>query len=158
MSAHMIYDHAPLGSTISYSDGTPRPVESDRAAERAWLFQNGRGILQGKRAARSSGDDLKPASFVLNTGPLGPGALGRFWVPHHFGVDSDLTFEVVDRPPIGSVRIVEPRDDGEKLLHLADGRAEAELWLARNDHPDALLDEVTADEVAADVIEGRARP
>lgn len=158
MSAYMIYDHAPLGSTISYSDGTPRPAEGDRAADRAWLHQNGRGILYGKRAARRSGDNQKPACFTLNTGPLGPGALARFWVPQHFGVDSDLTFEVVDRPPIGAIRVVERRDVGEKLLHRAADRAEAERWFASYDYPDALLEEVTADEVAADVIEGRARP
>jgi hypothetical protein len=42
------------------------------------------------------------------------------------------------------------------LLHLAIDRTAAEAWLAAHRHPGAVLEDVTAAEVAAAVIEGRA--
>ncbi|MNU11595.1 hypothetical protein D3C72_2595720 [compost metagenome] len=50
------------------------------------------------------------------------------------------------------------QDVGEnvELLHLAEDREAAELWLARKGYSRARLEEITADEVGADAIEGRA--
>ena len=43
-----------------------------------------------------------------------------------------------------------------EMLHLAEDREAAELWLARKGYSRARLEEITADEVGADAIEGRA--
>lgn len=54
------------------------------------------------------------------------------------------------------VRILLPVGDNLELLHLADGREAAELWLAKHRHGQARIEDVTADEIGADVVEGRA--
>ena len=36
MSAQLIYDHAPLGAIIRYSDSTPRPPKRHRRKLQAW--------------------------------------------------------------------------------------------------------------------------
>lgn len=50
------------------------------------------------------------------------------------------------------------QDVGEnvELLHIAESREAAELWLARSKRSRARLEEITTDHVCADVIEGRA--
>jgi hypothetical protein len=42
------------------------------------------------------------------------------------------------------------------LLHLALNREAAERWLANNRYSRAYLEEVSADEIGADVVEGRS--
>lgn len=73
-----------------------------------------------------------------------------------YGIDSDLRFRIVERPVIGQVRVLQSVGEGVELLHLAESRDAAELWLARNRHDRARIDEVTADEISADAVEGRA--
>jgi len=46
-------------------------------------------------------------------------------------------------------------DDAE-LVHVAANRPEAEDWLQTHGYPNAVLDEVDADDMAADTVEGRA--
>lgn len=70
-------------------------------------------------------------------------------------VDSDLTFEIAERPAIGMVRVLQDFGGNSELLYLAQSREAAELWLARNRHGNARLEDVTADEIGADVVEGR---
>jgi hypothetical protein len=53
-------------------------------------------------------------------------------------------------------RVLRDLSDSPELLHLAKDRAPAERWLASNPYSRAYLEEVSADEVGADVIEGRA--
>ena len=72
-----------------------------------------------------------------------------------YSVESDLRFEIAERPAIGSVRVLQLLGDGPELLHLAANREAAERWLANNRYNRAYLEEVSADEVGADVIEGR---
>ena len=47
-----------------------------------------------------------------------------------------------------------PGDDAE-LVHLATNQVDAKEWLTRHGYPHAVLEEVTADEAGADIIEGR---
>ena len=98
MSAQLIYDHAPLGAIIRYSDGMPRPPERHRRKLQAWENRNNTGRLVKKMPGRRTGE----------------------------------------------------------LVHVAESRPAAEDWLSRHGYPDAVLHEVTADEVAADHVEGRA--
>lgn len=71
-------------------------------------------------------------------------------------LDSDLTFEIVERPAIGMIRVLQDFGGNSELLHLAENREAAEMWLAKNRYTNARLEDVTADERAADAIEGRA--
>jgi hypothetical protein len=53
------------------------------------------------------------------------------------------------------VRILQSIGDASELLYLAENREAAELWLANNRYPNARFEEVTADEIGADFVEGR---
>jgi hypothetical protein len=57
---------------------------------------------------------------------------------------------------VGSVRVFDRPGDRAELVHLAPHRAAAEQWLSQHGYPNAALEEVTADEAAADAVEGRA--
>ncbi|WP_192248038.1 hypothetical protein [Mesorhizobium caraganae] len=72
-----------------------------------------------------------------------------------WSVESDLRFEIVERPAIGLVRVLQDLGDSPELLHLAENREAAERWLASNSYSRAYVEEVSADEVGADFIEGR---
>jgi hypothetical protein len=67
-----------------------------------------------------------------------------------------LRFEIVERPAVGMVRVLQDLGDSPELLHLARDREAAERWLANNPYSRAYIEEVTADEVGADLIEGRS--
>jgi len=58
-------------------------------------------------------------------------------------VDSELRFDILERPAIGMVRILQPIGDNAELLHLAESGEAAALWLAKYPHPSAWLSEVT---------------
>jgi hypothetical protein len=73
-----------------------------------------------------------------------------------FSLDSDLHFAIVERPAIGSVRVFDRAGDDAELVYLATNGADAKEWLTRHGYPQAVLHEVTTDEVGTDVIEGRA--
>jgi hypothetical protein len=63
---------------------------------------------------------------------------------------------VIERPPLGSVRVFARAGVSAELVHLAINQLAAEEWLSRHGYPHAVLEEVIADEVAADHVEGRA--
>jgi hypothetical protein len=71
MSAKDIYDLAPLGSIIRYSDGTPRPPERFKKKLAAWENTNNGGRLVRKTAERTLGNHTTPASFTLHQGDFG---------------------------------------------------------------------------------------
>lgn len=56
---------------------------------------------------------------------------------------------------MGSVRILRRFTDNFELLHLAADHHAAVRWLAQHPVPVAIFDPVTADEIAAAVVEGR---
>lgn len=156
MSAHTIYDCAVLGSVIRYSDGTAKPPVRFRKKLSAWESRNGTGRLVKKEPPRSRASYTSPACFTLHEGHFGEGGVIVVSVRRTWSVESDLRFVVVERPAIGMVRVLQDLGDSPELLHLARDREAAERWLANNRYSRAYLEEVTADEVGADVIEGRA--
>jgi hypothetical protein len=155
MSAHIIYDNAPLGALIRYSDGTPKPPARFSRKLADWERRNGLGRLVRKSPPRDRPTYSAPASITLNEGNF-PGGVILVTVMRSHSVDSDLRFQIVERPAIGMVRILQQIGDDDELLHLADSREAADLWLAKTGYRNAHLEEVTADEVGADVVEGRA--
>lgn len=154
MSAHIVHDTAPLGALIRYTDHAPRPPARFTKKLAAWERRNGLGRLVKKEPARERPTYSSPASITLHEGNFA--SAGVILVMRTHSVDSDLSFEIVERPAIGMVRVLQDIGGNSELLHLAESREAAELWLAKNRYSAARLEEVTADEVGADIVEGRA--
>ena len=146
MNADLIISLAPIGSVVEWSDGTPRPPESHVATLYHWKRNNGAGLL-----VRKCGE----------TGQDCPGAAPFFMLRceddlRTFSVGLTYRFRIASRPKIGSVLIFERDDPAALMLHLADDRDAAGAWLDGNiAFSDAVTVEVTADELAADHVEGR---
>ncbi|WP_333824643.1 hypothetical protein [Pinisolibacter sp.] len=143
MTAQRIFDLAPIGSIVAWSDGTPRPPERHTRKFDAWRSNNARGRLIAKQAERRLGTVAIPAGFTLHETDLASGGVIVMKVLRTFSVASNLRFEVVERPPGGSIRIFDRPGDGRELVHLAADRREAEAWLSRHGYPHAVLEEVS---------------
>lgn len=156
MSASLIFDIAPLGSLISYSDGSAKPPTRFSKKLAAWERRNGVGRLVRRVPERERSTYTAPPCFTLNEGSFGQDGIIVVTVTRTYGIDSDLTFRVVERPRIGQVRIVQTVGESDELLHLAEDQDAAELWLAKTGYRNARLEPVCADAVGADIVEGRA--
>lgn len=153
MSAHIAF-MAPIGSIIAWSDGAPRPPERHRRKLSAWKTNNSSGRLIRKQGELGSG--ILPASFTLHEADQGAAGVITIRVHRTFSLEARLTFTIVERPAVDSCRVFDRAGDNAELAHLAANRRAAEEWLSRPGYPHAVLEVVTADEVAADVVEGRA--
>jgi hypothetical protein len=156
MSAHAIFDNAPIGSIIAWSDGTPRPHERFAQKRADWQTRNGTGRLIRKQPSRSMGNLSLTASFTLHQADRRAVDVSAIRFDRIFSLDSSLQFTVIERPAIGAVRLFDRAGSDAELVYLAPHRQAAEEWLARHGYPQAVLDEVTADEVGASIVEGRA--
>lgn len=156
MSASLIYDLAPIGSIVAWSDGSPRPAERFKKKLAAWQTRNSNGRLIRKEGPRQSGNYASPGYFTLHEADFGGRNTVVMRIHRTFGLDSNLTFKVLQRPALGSVRVFDRGGPNAELVHLADNREAAAAWLEEHGCPTAVLEEVTADEVAAAHVEGRA--
>ncbi len=75
MSAQLIFDTAPLGAIIRYSDGTLRPPERHRRKLQAWERHNNTGRLVKRQAGARVGETIIPGSFTLHEGDYGTKAV-----------------------------------------------------------------------------------
>lgn len=139
MSAHVVYDNAPLGSLIRYSDGTPKPPARFTRKLADWQRRNGLGRLLRKAAPRDRPIYSAPASITLNEGNFSSAGVILVTVMRTHSVDGELKFEIVERPAIGMVRVLQRIGDDDELLHLAESREAAKLWLAKTGHRNACL-------------------
>lgn len=155
MSAQNILDDAPIGSVVAWSDGTPRPPERHRRKLAAWQGNNSQGRLIRKREAHRVGSHVSPASFSLHEADHGSGGVVVIRVHRSFSADSALRFTVLERPAPGAVRVFDRAGPSAELVHLAGSRTEAVAWLQAHGYPSAVLQEVTADEAATGIDEGR---
>lgn len=156
MSAQTIVDTAPLGSLIRYSDGQPKPPDRHRKKLSAWKDRNGVGRLVKKEPRRERPTYTSPAGFTLHEGNYGSAGVIAIVVMRSYSVDSDLAFEIVERPRLGACRVLNDFADRTELLYLAVSRQDAEVWMSEHRYSNARLEDVSADELAADVVEGRA--
>jgi len=156
MSAHTIIDNAPIGSIVAWSDGTPQPPTRFRKKLAAWQTNNSRGRLIRKQAGRSVGRVPLSACLTLHEADYGAGGVIAIRVHRTFSSDSKLQFTIVERPAIGWVRVFDRAGDDAELVYLGANEPDAKEWLTRHGYPHAVLEEVTADEVGADAVEGRA--
>jgi hypothetical protein len=146
MSAHHIYDNAPLGSLIRYSDGTPKPPARFNKKIAAWQNRNDVARLVKKQPQRDRPTHTSPASITLHEGDFASGGVVVVTVLRTQSVDSDLRFEIVERPAVGAVRILQEHADAAELLHLAENRDAAERWLTQHRYSNVCLEDVTEDE------------
>jgi len=155
MSAHTIFDNAPIGSVIAWSDGTPQPPVRFNKKLAAWRTSNSRGRLIRKQGARGVGTISLSASFTLHEADYGASGVIAIRVHRTFSLESRLHFTIVERPAVGSVRVFDRAGDDAELVYLATNDADAKEWLTRHGYPHAVLKDVTADEAGADIVEGR---
>ncbi len=155
MSASLIYDLAPIGSIVAWSDGTPRPPERQKKKLAAWENRNSKGRLIRKQGKRGVGNVSLSPDFTLHEGDFGGNGVIAIRIHRTFSLESELTFKVIERPALGSVRVFDRAGANAELVHLAATRQAADEWLTRHGYPNAVLKEVTADEVAAAHVEGR---
>lgn len=156
MSVRHIYENAPLGALIAYSDGSLQPPDEPRERIAEWYSRNGLGPLVAKHPAAEYPFHTEPPTITLRVSEYGDNAPLSKRKARTFTTESDLTFWIVNPPCVGEVRILRDIDGVNEMLHLALDRVAAERWLAENPDPDIRLEEVTADEIAAHVVEGRA--
>ncbi|KJF65676.1 hypothetical protein [Rhizobium nepotum] len=155
MTAHLAF-LAPIGSILKWTDGAPRPPERHRKKLSAWKTSNSFGRLIRKQDERAADNIILPANFTLHEGDYGSGGVITIRIHRTFSLETSLTFSFVERPAVGSCRVFDRAGDHAELVHLAANREAAEEWLSRHGYPSAVLEDVTADEIAADVVEGRA--
>ncbi len=156
MSAHSIFEHAPIGAIVAWSDGNPRPPERHSRKLDAWKTNNSQGRLIRKQGRSDIGMLGPHASFTLHEADYGAGGIIAIRVHRTFGLNTRLSFTIVECPALGSVRVFARAGDDAELVHLAPHRAAAEQWLSEHGYPNAVLEEVSADEAAAHAAEGRA--
>ncbi len=142
MSAKLIYEHAPLGSIIRFSNGEARPPERFKRKVAAWENDNGSGRLVECNPPYEAGSYRAPASFTLQTGSHGSHGVVVLVVRRVCSVNSQLHFEIAERPKPGMVRVLTGFQGRDELQPLAGDMASARAWLADHGYPGARLDVV----------------
>ncbi len=159
MSAQHIFDTAPLGALIRYSDGQPKPPARFNKKLAAWERSNGVGRLTAKHPAIQRTSYSSAAGFALHHGDFGSGGVIVMVVTVMYDVTSRLSFEIIERPEPCMVRVITRWNGTDELKYLAPNMTAAEAWLANNRYSNAILNVVSDDEdvgmMAASVI-GRA--
>lgn len=131
MNAQMIYDTAPFGALIRFSDGTKEPPARHTRKLTAWKARNNTGVLVSKAPASDNPKLDLPATFSLREGELTSNGVTCVSFLRSFGTNSPLTFEVLQTPQPGSVLILSSFSKQVELLHLAADQAAAEAWLVK---------------------------
>lgn len=145
MSAQHIFDLAPLGALIRFSDGQPKPPARFKRKLAAWENNNAVGRLTGKSAASQMGSHMMPATFALHMGDYGSNGVIILTVTRTFTVTTRLIFDMLDYPKPGMVRVLQRYGDRTELLHLAANLAAAQRWFDKRHYSDAWLEEVVED-------------
>lgn len=151
----LIYDLAPIGSVIRFRDGKPRPPQDRPDELRVWALFNGIGRLVMKDPPPYLSPLPHPVSITLRTAEFGASPAAGLTISLAEPSQRDVSFEIVELPPMKSVRILRRFGDNTELLHLAADHQAAVRWLAQHPVTTAIFDPVTADEIAAAAVEGR---
>jgi hypothetical protein len=146
MSAQHIFDNAPLGSIIRYSDGSPKPPVRFTKKLSLWERSNGLGRLICKSPGREGGNHPYPAYITMHEGALGSDGIVRLVLHRSYSVDTQLQFDVIESPKAGMVRVLGQFGTGTELLHIATSHEAAASWLKQHPHSNAALEEVMAAE------------
>lgn len=142
MSVKAIYESAPLGALIRFSNDKPKPPARFTRKVAAWERVNGVGRLIRKSPPFVSGAYAGLAAITLHEDDFASNGVVVLVVHRTHDLDSDLRFDVIDVPPPGSCRIVQPFGETVELLHLADDRTAAEAWLQAHRYSHARIEMV----------------
>jgi hypothetical protein len=142
MSVKAIYDSAPLGALIRFSNDRPKPPARFTRKVAAWERVNGVGRLIRKSPPFVSGAYTGLATITLHEDDFASNGVVVLVVHRTHDLDSDLRFDVIGIPPPGSCRIVQPFGETVELLHLADDRTAAEAWLQAHRYSHARIEMV----------------
>lgn len=140
LTAQYVFDNAPLGAVVRFSDGTPRPPDRFKNKLRAWKSNNGDGMLVEKTPA----SDRFPATIKLHTGDFGSSGIVVMRTYVCYLVTDPRRFEIASVPPAGTVRILDCAHKRTELQHLAPDIAAAQRWIADNNGSGYELETVTA--------------
>ena len=146
MNAHDLFDTAPLGSLVSFTNDQPRPPERFRRKLAAWRTWNGSGRLVAIYPRRLLGSSFQSAGFVLKIGEYGSEGVTILTVSRHFELTCPLDFAILERPRPGMVRVLTEWNGKVELQHLAEDLPSAHEWLARHRYSNPFLSIVEADE------------
>jgi hypothetical protein len=146
-TAQSIYDEAPLGAHIRFTDGTSRPPERFKRKLSAWKDRNSSGQLT-QRSSAGTGVFPCPATFTLHEGDYGSGGIVILSVSRVFAVTDQRGFEVTRVPPPGAALVVQAWDDHRELLHVAVDHTAAEAWLEQHGYHRAHVEIVGEAEIA----------
>ena len=135
LSAREIYDIAPLGSLIRFSDGTPEPPARHRRKRTAWLSDNSAGRLVRKTPA----DHLSGPSFALHVGDFGSDDVTVVRAYRVITVASALSYAILERPRPGQAAVLQDESGIHSLIHLADTEDDAARWLDAHPHRNACI-------------------
>jgi hypothetical protein len=130
LSAQQLYDAAPLGALVRFSDGAVEPPQRHRRKHAAWRSTNGTGRLVRRAPQKQS----LPATFTLHVGDFGTADVTVVKAYRVFAVTSPLSFTIVDKPRPGQVALLQDELGMPTLVHLADTEADAQAWLAAHPH------------------------
>lgn len=146
MSATIIIDTAPLGALIRYTDGSPKPPARFTKKLAAWERSNGVGRLVKKEPPRVYPTWTAPASFTLHEGNFASDGVILVTIMRSHSAESQLTFEGIEEPKPGQVRVLLDFGSNTELLHLAESLTAAELWVAKEGYRNARLEIVGAED------------
>jgi hypothetical protein len=152
MDAQHIFDIAPLGAVIAFSDGTPKPPARFTKKLSSWENYNGSGRLTVKTDAAQIGSHHHAAGFALHLATYSSHGVTILTVTRHYNVNSALDFEIIEYPRPGMVRVLKCFGTSIELLHLAANAEAAEQWLQAHPYTNATLEGVVADEQMDDAI------
>ena len=153
ISGSLVYD-LPIGTLIRFSDHIPEPPADRQGDLAVWRLYNGSGRLARKDPPPHCSPLPQPESITIRTAEFGEHSAVGFTLALGTPSTGVMRFEILELPPVGSVRILAPEGDNAELLHLAEDERAAIAWLARHPVATAIFDPVTADEIAAVSVEG----
>ena len=87
-----------------------------------------------------------PASFTLHEGNFSSEGVILVTIMRSHSADSQLSFEVVEEPKVGQVRVLLDFGGSTELLHLASSVTAAELWIAKEGYRNARFEIVGAED------------
>lgn len=87
----------------------------------------------------------EPASFTLHEGNFASDGVILVTIMRSHWADSQLSFEVIEEPKPGQVRVLLDFGGNTELLHLAESLTAAELWVAKEGYRNARLELVSED-------------
>lgn len=156
MSVMLIYDNAPLGSLVRYRDRSAQAPTNDEGAFATWKKRNGVGWLVRRSPPRPDMIWSSSGTITVQQGGFPINHDARIASRQDFSLDSDLSFQVIEQPLPGNIRILQKYGTDSILIYLAENWETAECWLDESRHINVRLEEVGVGEICADFVEGRA--